>query len=275
MKIPYIPLMILAGVSVVCSSCVSTPSCSSYALPGTISPTSAWTNASYDANGFPIFGYSYGRPVYGYTPSGSAVTSLAALTALCYVPHWKPATWYRGTHRYPHGIHRVPAPPKFPNGHRPGVRPPMPHQGGMHPNFGHPGAPGPNHGVSTMPAPVGARVAPVPGVAPHVAPAPGMSGVRPVAPAGGTRNFSTMPAPAGSRVAPVPGATPHVAPAPGVGGVKPVAPAGGTRNFSTMPAPAGSRVAPVPGATPHVAPHGNAGGVSTMPGPASVPVIRQ
>lgn len=271
MKIPYVLITLLTGTTVMCSSCVTTPStgCSTYP----VSPTAAWTSASYDADGCPIFGYSYGRPIYGYTPSGTAVHSVTALTALCYVPHWEPATWYNKPYRYPRGIHRVAAPPKFPRGHQPGVRPPMHPQGGARPDFGRPGgrpvppsAPGLNRGFSTMPTPGGGvRVAPVPGgTSPHVAPSPGVGGVNIPKPGNGAPNFSTMPAPGGMRVAPTPGgASPHVAPSPGVGGVSIPKPGGGGRNFSTMPAPGGVRVAPTPGAaSPHNAPSPGVGGVS-------------
>ena len=79
----------VAGVAVVCSSCAyPNVGYSSYTVPGTVSAGVAWSNASYDASGFPIFGYSYGRPVYGYTSAGEAVFTIAALTALCFVPYW-------------------------------------------------------------------------------------------------------------------------------------------------------------------------------------------
>ncbi len=90
----------------------------------------SWTNASYDVNGFPIYGYSYGRPVYGYTPAGVAIFSIAAITAACLVPDWGPAPWYHGHWHYPAHVHRVCAPPRHPAGHYPGVRPP--HHGGGH-----------------------------------------------------------------------------------------------------------------------------------------------
>ena len=81
----------VAGVAVVCSSCAyPNVGYSSYTVPGTVSAGVAWSNASYDASGFPIFGYSYGRPVYGYTSAGEAVFTIAALTALCFVPYWGP-----------------------------------------------------------------------------------------------------------------------------------------------------------------------------------------
>ena len=69
------------------------------------SATVSWTDASYDASGFPIFGYSYGRPVYGYTAAGAAVFSFAALTAACLVPNWAPASWYCGHWHYPAHVH--------------------------------------------------------------------------------------------------------------------------------------------------------------------------
>ncbi len=80
----------------------------------------AWSDARYDANGFPIFGYSYGQPVYGYTASGAAVFTFAALTASCWVPSWGPAHWYCGHWHYPRHIHRVSCPPKHPSWHHPG-----------------------------------------------------------------------------------------------------------------------------------------------------------
>lgn len=84
---------------------------------------SAWTDASYDANGFPIYGYYYGRPVYGYSATGAAIFTFAALTAACFVPHWAPAPWYHGHWHYPHHIHRVSAPKHFPHDHCPARRP--------------------------------------------------------------------------------------------------------------------------------------------------------
>ena len=84
------------------------------------SASAAWSDARYDANGFPIFGYSYGQPVYGYTASGAAVFTFAALTASCWVPSWAPAHWYCGHWPYPRHIHRVSCPPKHPAWHHPG-----------------------------------------------------------------------------------------------------------------------------------------------------------
>ena len=126
MKKHYKSLALLAGMSVVCSSCVvPAGGYATYTSPGgSFSAGVSWTNANYDASGFPIFGYSEGRPVYGYTAAGAAVFSIAALTALCFVPHWSPASWYKGSYHYPSGIHRVAAPPRYPSGHRPNVRPP-------------------------------------------------------------------------------------------------------------------------------------------------------
>lgn len=219
MKIHYITMSMLAGVSVVCSSCVS-PSAgyASYTVPtsgGTFSAGVSWTDASYDSNGFPIFGYSNGQPVYGYTASGAAIFSIAALTALCFVPHWSPASWYHGPYHYPKGIHRVSAPPKFPSGHRPHMRP----HGGLVPPKApaHPGA-GMHHNVNPHP-PVG-RPAP---------PAPKPSVSRPAHKGG----FQTLPQAPGRGVGHVP--APNHKPA-----------AGGVR---TLPAPAGRAVAPAPAAS--------------------------
>lgn len=237
MKIPYAALALLTGASVVCSSCVVPDSgYVSYAVPGSVSAGAAWTNASYDANGFPIFGYSYGRPVYGYTSAGVAIFSIAALTALCYVPYWGPARWYHGPYYYPRGVHRVPAPPRFPHGHNPGMRPPR--------------------GIQPPPRPNAPAPAPMPGGGSFGSPKPASPALRGPGPA-----ISTMPAPRGVRVAPAPKVT-----NPGVGGFsipKPTAPEAVAPKpaISTLPAPAGVRVAPVPSSSPNV----NTPNISTMP----------
>lgn len=130
MKLHHASVALIAGLSVLCTSCVVRPGDGygtfTYSTNGYNSSV-AWTNASYDANGFPIFGYSYGRPVYGYTDAGVAIFSIAALTALCFVPKWRPAPWYHGSWHYPPHIHRVAAPPRYEHGHRPHMRP----HGGM------------------------------------------------------------------------------------------------------------------------------------------------
>ncbi len=171
MKLRHASVALLAGASLLISSCV-------YYGPGDgygtftystngYSSSVAWTSASYDANGFPIFGYSYGRPVYGYTEAGVAVFTIAALTALCFVPHWKPAPWYHGHWHYPAHIHRCAAPPHFPAGHRPGHRPPgglnapihrnpgavfRPHKPAPRPSVGHqPNRPGNKPGMGMQP----------------------------------------------------------------------------------------------------------------------------
>ncbi len=160
MKLKHASVAALAAVSLLVSSCVYGPmdgyGTFSYSTNGYNSSV-AWTSASYDANGFPIFGYSYGRPVYGYTEAGVAIFTVAALTALCFVPHWKPAPWYHGHWHYPAHIHRCAAPPHFPAGHRPGHRP----SGGLNaPIHRNPGSvfkphgnshPGMNHGSNNRP----------------------------------------------------------------------------------------------------------------------------
>ena len=133
MKIKSIIIASVSGIAVLLSSCVVEPGVYgsvTYTNTGygaTYSTTVAWTNASYDSNGFPIYGYAYGRPVYGYTEAGVAIYTIAALTALCFVPDWGPAPWYHGPHHYPPHIHRAPAPPKYTHGHKPHHRP----SGGM------------------------------------------------------------------------------------------------------------------------------------------------
>ncbi|MBQ7022348.1 MAG: hypothetical protein IJN29_02130 [Akkermansia sp.] len=130
MKIMHISIAAVAGLSLLLSSCVAPYDgygTFSYSTNG-YSSSVAWTSASYDANGFPIYGYYYGRPVYGYTSTGAAIFTIAALTALCFVPNWGPAPWYHGHWHYPPHIHRVPAPPHHAPGHRPASRP----HGGLH-----------------------------------------------------------------------------------------------------------------------------------------------
>lgn len=114
--------------------------------------SAGWSSAWYDNEGFPIYGYDGGRPVYGYTPGGLAIYSPGALTYGCYVPSWAPASWYVGIYRYPSYVRRYYAPPRCPAAHRPGYRPPRPttrpaprpeYRPGMRP--GNPGRP--NHGV--------------------------------------------------------------------------------------------------------------------------------
>lgn len=113
---------------------------------GGVSTSVSWTDAQYDVNGFPIFGYAYGQPVYGYTASGAAVFSFYALTSSCCVPCWGPAHWYCGHWHYPKHIHRVSMPPRHPAGHHPGVhhKPVAPHR----PAVNH----RPEHGVVHQPA---------------------------------------------------------------------------------------------------------------------------
>lgn len=269
MKKAYIPLAVVAGASVVCTSCV-TPSYgyTTYTVPGSVSAGVAWTNASYDAAGFPIFGYSYGRPVYGYTSAGAAIFSIAALTALCFVPYWGPASWYRGYYHYPRGIHRVPAPPRFPAGHAPGVRPPR--------------------GITPPPPPSG----PNPGLG-------GTSTPKPLAPApsGPAPAISTMPAPGvgPARMGPdsfhIPKPSASVSPSKpnlGVGGVsfpKPVTPAVSSSTPSapriarpvgtgfSIPKPAGVSAPPTVRVGPPAASAPSAPKISTMPAPSSAPKI--
>lgn len=119
-----IPVAILAGASLALSSCyVPYGTYGAYGTYGTtVNSSVAWSAASYDANGYPIYGYSYGQPVYGYTDAGVAITTIAALTALCFIPDWGPASWYRGPAYHPHG-HRHSSPPHHPSGHSPSKRP--------------------------------------------------------------------------------------------------------------------------------------------------------
>ena len=148
MKAPFKITALLAGAAVLLCSCdhmrlsyVGVGVSSGYSGGTVINSSVAWTPASYDVNGFPIYGYSYGRPVYGYTPDGVAIFTFAAITAACMVPLWGPAPWYHGHWHYPPHVRHVSAPPRYPAGHRPHHRPP----GGMHAPVHHPH--GKHHGA--------------------------------------------------------------------------------------------------------------------------------
>ena len=255
MKIHYASIALLAGVSVAFSSCVA-PSAGyvSYSAPaGGISTGVAWTNASYDADGFPIFGYSYGRPVYGYTAAGAAIFTIAALTALCYVPHWGPASWYHGHYHYPHGIHRVPQPPRYPAGHAPHVRPPAgAHSGPGMPKHAMP-KPGVNRPVQVRPQqPSWNRPGAVhhPQQNGHIAP-PQQGNRHPM---GNVNKGGANPLPAYHKAGKAPSSS-HPG-NPNNGGI------------ATLPArPGGSPVAFVPNR-----PSGNHGGAVTFPAQANRPV---
>ena len=130
MKIKYLNTAlqtVAAAVILLSTSCEIYPNgytSFSYSTDG-YSSSVAWTAASYDANGFPIYGYAYGRPVYGYTVSGSPIYSINLLYSGCYVPNWKPASWCKHHHHYPSGCHHAPKPPKHDKAHKPHVRPSM------------------------------------------------------------------------------------------------------------------------------------------------------
>ncbi len=151
MKITHITIATLASTALLLTSCVVTPvngysnlSLSTDGHSVGVAASVGWTNASYDVNGFPIYGYYNGRPVYGYTSTGAAIFTIAALTALCFVPDWGPAPWYCGHWHYPPHIHRVAAPPRVCHGHYPTRRP----AGGLHAPIHHHG---PSHGAAHRP----------------------------------------------------------------------------------------------------------------------------
>lgn len=125
----HIYLSALFGAALTVSSCVSAPgSYGSYSNPlegYSMNIGMGWTSSSFDPNGFPIFGYTFGRPVYGYTAEGLAVFNPATLNSTCYVPDWSPAPWHQGRNYHPSSIYRVAAPPYYPKGHHPNQRPPM------------------------------------------------------------------------------------------------------------------------------------------------------
>ena len=144
MKTKYgILVAFLAGTSLMVTSCNSAyPTYGGVAVgvgPGGVgvSASAEWTNASYDADGYPIYGYSYGRPVYGYTAAGVAIFTLAALTTAYYLPYWGCAHWCHRhdvyVHYCPRHCHRCWAPDRCPRGHHPHVRP---SHDGPHPGRG-------------------------------------------------------------------------------------------------------------------------------------------
>lgn len=285
MKLHYATMALIAGVSVMYSSCVA-PSAgyATFSSPGgTVSTGVAWTDASYDADGFPIFGYSNGRPVYGYTSTGAAIFTIAALTALCFVPHWSPASWYSGHYHYPKGIHRVSAPPRYPKGHSPARRPssgikppPAPHRPATpghnnawrpstpgHNNAWRPSAPGHNqpnrggfpsvsgssHGMPrTLPATPGHKVAPTPSFPQHRAP---KANPLPSAPGRVVSPVPSVKSPNTPRTLPAPSGGRAIMPVPSVGSS-----GGGVR---TLPAPSGGRaIMPAPSSSSAPARHSSA-----------------
>lgn len=87
----YTKAALLAVVAMLSTACEVYDVDTSYGYSNghtTISTSVAWTSASYDANGFPIYGYAYGRPVYGYTKQGSLIYQVNHLYSGCYVPSW-------------------------------------------------------------------------------------------------------------------------------------------------------------------------------------------
>ena len=175
-----------------------------------VSASAEWTNASYDASGYPIYGYSYGRPVYGYTAAGVAIFTLAALTTAYYLPYWGCAHWCHHhdvyIHYCPHHHHKCWAPPRCPRGHMPHVRPPHdgPHPGkGVHVKApSHRGVPdsgrpphmqpgGPNRGMQPMPG-NGMKPNRAGGMQPNMQPMPG-NGMKPNRAGGMQPNMQPMP----------------------------------------------------------------------------------
>ncbi len=185
-NVKRIALVVLAAVGL--SSCVVNDypmyTSGSVSMAGRgWSSSVAWTDARYDVNGFPIYGYSYGRPVYGYTSSGVAVFSFTALTSGCCVPSWGPAHWYCGHWHYPRHIRRVSVPPRYPAWHRPGHHPVAKPQPGVRPRPGGPQLPAAGlrpgqapHPVPGKPAGIHLPVKPHPGVNRPVHSRPGVSG---------------------------------------------------------------------------------------------------
>ena len=206
----YIKATVIAGAALLATSCEIYPNgftSFSYSTDG-YSSSVAWTAASYDASGFPIYGYAYGRPVYGYTVQGSPIYSINLLYSGCYVPSWKPASWCKQHHSYPSGCHHAPKPPKHDKTHKPHVRPDM--HAPIHKNpqsvLGKP-RPAAKPAPAPKPAPV-AKPAPKP--APAIKPSPAPKPVVKPQPA-------PKPAPAAKptpALKPAPAAKPTPAPKP-------------------------------------------------------------
>ena len=150
-RIPLLKMKMKNGILVAALACTSLVVTSCYTPyptyggvavgvgPGGVgvSASAEWTSASYDADGYPIYGYSYGRPVYGYTSAGVAIFTLAALTTAYYLPYWGCAHWCHHhdvyVHYCPSHCHKCWAPPRCPRGHQPHMRPP---HDGPHPGKG-------------------------------------------------------------------------------------------------------------------------------------------
>lgn len=243
MKMKYISAAVLAGAALLFCSCEPMY----YGAMGMgmngFDTSVAWTNASYDASGFPIYGYSYGRPVYGYTSAGTAIFAVGALSSSCYVPHWGPAPWYSGGWRYPARIHRAPAPPRFPSGHQPAIRP----AGGMN-------APIHRNPSSVLGPKPGAPVA-----------KPGIGGFN-------NHGFAPISKPGNNGFAP--------AVKPGNGGFAPAAKPGNKRGFAPAVKPGNNGFAPAAkpgnnrGFAPAAKPGNNGGGFAPAQKPGNAPAAR-
>ena len=122
MKHRLTSIMIGAGLALSLSSCeILLEDFNNYDIFGPPTPTTVqtgtnaaqtsftngimWQPAHYDANGYPIFGYADGRPVYGYTKQGSLIYQSNLLYSGCYVPSWGTSA------AQPYGVIRTSASP--------------------------------------------------------------------------------------------------------------------------------------------------------------------
>ncbi len=127
-------LLFVAAAVLVQSSCVApAPSATGTAAPtlgstseplgAKVSTRSQWLEANYDLVGFPIYGFYYGKPIYGYNEYGSPIMNATKISSGCYVPSWEPQSGYKGKYYYPSYVVRTARPRNYPQGHQPTRRP--------------------------------------------------------------------------------------------------------------------------------------------------------
>lgn len=132
MKKNIIVLGSLVG-GLVCSSCMP-PAVAVDAAPEagitTNEPTGAkvatstqWLESNYDLVGFPIYGFYFGKPIYGYSEFGLSILDVNKIVPGASVPSWEPLSTYKGKYYYPSYVGRTATPKKFPRGHQPQLRP--------------------------------------------------------------------------------------------------------------------------------------------------------
>lgn len=96
-------------------SCISIlPQCSvydygygydNYSQGGGVSSEYAYSSGRYDNDGFPIFGFQGGRPIYAYSNIGAPIFSVSLISSYCHVPSWRSLSHYHGHYRYSSHVH--------------------------------------------------------------------------------------------------------------------------------------------------------------------------